>query len=85
MDTFKDTEHRTHKEAVAGFDLGKLAGEFGGDPDNGLNACVECCGRHTGMGKQRCASCLATARFKTFPSTNTLYCLPDVLWPGVHR
>ncbi len=39
-------DHQDYAEAVAGFSLARVTGQFQGDFERGINACVECCDRH---------------------------------------
>ena len=40
-----------YHEAVARFSIQDAMAALGGDLETGLNACVECCDRHTGTGR----------------------------------
>jgi len=40
-----------YRAAYEGFDLQQIYAGFAGDPDGLMNACVECCDRHTGTDK----------------------------------
>ena len=36
-----------YQDAVAGFSLGELAAQLGGELESAINACVECCDRYS--------------------------------------
>ncbi len=37
-----------YDDAVAQFDIAKAIALLAGNPDTGINACIECCDRYTG-------------------------------------
>lgn len=42
---------RDYREAYDSFDIDQMNGTLAGDPDSGINACIECCDRHVGTNK----------------------------------